>query len=264
MRKVISTAPLHLYLAGKSKIPWTRSEGLESSIPLVLGFLIGITTVCIGLPDRQIILPKPSSMSGVIPKDTDPLLLKKLFESRNVRLPGARKVSDVLQDCPQIISRPAIVSGRIHRDADTGSHETRRRHRGIWPTYHNPEPFVFPHQPMSAQIRRFDHAVDRNVECPFENGGESGHLLLALLQNVNLDGAIAFLPLVWYTEACVGFSAEGQWCEGFVAHGYSADCLFAFYVFDRCQLGFTGWILAPTSNRGGDGREGNIADERGN
>lgn len=112
-------------------------------------------------------------------------------------------------------------------------------------------------------MRRFDNALNSDVERPLEDSCESRTLRVVLAQDVDFNGATAVIPRVWYREACSRVSAEGKWCEGFFAHGYLTDSLFAFYVNERRQLGFMGWILPPTSNRDGEGREGGVADEGG-
>ena len=105
-----------------------------------------------------------------------------------------------------------------------------------------------------------DDALDHEIERPLEDGreGRTRHLMVAF--NIDLDGAVAEIPRVWYREACVGVSAEGNWREGFFAHGYVDNGLFAVFVDKRWQLGFKGWVLLPTVKRD---REGGVADQGG-
>ena len=100
-------------------------------------------------------------------------------------------------------------------------------------------------------------ALDHEIERPLEDGRESRTLHVLVALNVYLDGAVAKTPRVRYREACVGVSAEGNWGEGFFAHGYVDNGPFAVYVGKRWQLGFAWWVLLPTAKRD---REGGVAD----
>ena len=62
---------------------------------------------------------------------------------------------------------------RIPRDAEIGFYEAWRSHQGISPVDPHLELLMLPNQPLSSQMRRFDHALNSNVECPLKNGGES-------------------------------------------------------------------------------------------